>query len=131
MEKEKFYGFLKKIPKTEIHLHTEAIPSRETVAKVLSKKDPKYKDKKAINELFSYDNLSGFIKSFLIIQNAFKDPDDFKKLFSDILPYLKRNGIVHAELFFAPSNFTRNGIEFENMIRVFLKEIESIKKNND
>lgn len=131
MNKTTFMKLISKIPKTEIHLHSEALISRETVSNILSRKYPKYKDINEVDKLFDYKNLSEFIEVFLLIQSAFEKDSDFEELFKNVHPYLKRNGIVHAELFFSPSNFTRNGIEFENMIRVFLKEIELIKKADD
>ena len=131
MNKETFYKFLKKIPKTEIHLHSEALISRETAMEILSRKNPKYKDKKAVEKLFSYNDLNGFIKLFLLLQNGFEKISDFEKLFKNISPYLKRNGIVHSELFFSPSNFIKNGINFKDMIKVFINEVEKIKEKED
>ena len=51
MNKETFYNLLKRIPKTEIHLHSEALISKKTAAEILSRSNPKYKDKKVLNKL--------------------------------------------------------------------------------
>ena len=126
MDKDTFYKFLMKIPKTEIHLHSEALISRETATEILSRNDPKYNDKKAVDKLFSYNDLKGFIKLFLLLQNGFEKITDFEKLFKSILPYLKRNGIAHSELFFSPSNFIKNGIKFQDMLEVFINEVKKI-----
>ncbi len=128
LNKEKFYNIFKKIPKAEIHLHSEALINKETISKILSRKDPKYSNIANINELFTYSNLNDFIKVFLSIQSAFKEISDFKELFSCILPYLKRNGIVYSEIFFSPSNFVRNGLKFHDIMNILIKEIERIKK---
>ncbi len=131
MDKETFYKLLKKIPKAEIHLHSEALISREAASEILSRNNPKYKDKRVINKLFSYKDLNGFIKIFLLLQKGFKNLSDFEKLFSSILPYLKRNGIIYAELFFSPSNFLKNGLIFENIIKIFIDEIIKIKQEEN
>lgn len=131
MDKETFYTLLKKIPKSEIHLHTEALISREAASLILSRNNEKYKDKKVIDKLFSYKDLKGFINLFLLLQNGFKKLSDFEKLFQSILPYLKRNGIIHAELFFSPSNFLKNGLVFEDIIKIFITEIKRIKHEED
>lgn len=128
MKKDKFYKLLRNIPKAEIHLHSEALISKKTAKKILSRKDSKYKDKKNIDQLFKYDNLKDFIKTFLLIQSAFEEIRDFKELFKNIQPYLKRNGIVYAEIFFSPSNFVKNGIKFEDIMDVLIKEINRIKR---
>ena len=131
MNREKFYKFLKKIPKAEIHLHSEALISKEIATEILSKKNPKYKDKKAVEKLFSYNDLKGFINLFLLLQNSFEKITDFEKLFKNISPYLKRNGIVYSELFFSPSNFIKNGINFKDMIEVFINEVKRIKEKEN
>lgn len=131
MDKETFYKLLKKIPKTEIHLHSEALISKEAASEILSKNNQKYKDKKVIDKLFSYKDLKGFINVFLLLQNGFKKLSDFEKLFKSILPYLKRNGIIHTELFFSPSNFLKNGLVFEDIIKIFIEEIKKIKQEED
>lgn len=131
MDKETFYKFLKKIPKAEIHLHSEALISKETATEILSRSNPEYKNKKAIEKLFSYNDLKGFINLFLLLQKGFEKITDFEKLFKNILPYLKRNGIVYSELFFSPSNFIKNGINFKDMIKVFINEVERIKEKED
>ncbi|OHD13717.1 MAG: adenosine deaminase [Spirochaetes bacterium GWD1_27_9] len=128
MDKKEFYKFFKKIPKAEIHLHSEGIISKETAGKMLSRKHPEFKNSENIENLFSYNNLKEFIKAFLLIQKSFEELSDFKALFNNISTYLKRNGIVYTELFFSPSLFVKNGWKFENMMDVFLKKIKKIKR---
>ncbi|HOV14079.1 MAG TPA: adenosine deaminase [Spirochaetota bacterium] len=128
MEKKDFYKLFKKIPKAEIHLHTEGVISRDTARTMLSRKLPEYKDPKKIEELFEYDNLKDFIKAFLLIQNSFEYLSDFNALFNNIIEYLKKNGIVYAEMFFSPSLFVKNGWNFKDMMDVFIKKIGKIRK---
>jgi adenosine deaminase len=128
MTKKQFYKLFRKIPKAEIHLHSEGVISRQAVSKLLSRQNPEYKDLKKVNKLFLYDNLKEFIKVFLLVQNSFEKLSDFNLLFSNVLEYLKKNGVVYAELFFAPSLFIKNGWNFDEMITTFLKKIKKIKK---
>ncbi len=128
MEKEKFYKIFKKIPKSEIHLHTEGVISKKTAITMLSRKNDDYKNAENVEKLFNYDNLKDFIKTFLLIQNSFEYLSDFKNLFNNICDYLRDNGIVYAELFFSPSLFVKNGWKFEDMLDVFTKKIKKIRK---
>lgn len=128
MDERTFKNLLKNIPKVELHIHSEAMMNRDTVSEILSKTNSKYKDIKEVEKLFKYNNLTDFIKAFLHIQSAFKDKSDFELLFSNILPYMERNGIVYAEIFFSPSIFTKNGIKFEDIIDALLSEINRIRK---
>lgn len=81
--------------------------------------------------MFSYNDLKGFIQIFLLLQSVFDKISDFEKLFKNIGPYLKRNGIVHAELFFSPSNFIKNGITFDEIMDIFDEEVQRIKKEDN
>lgn len=129
MNRDRFYKLLKKIPKAEIHLHSEAIISKKTAMKIISRKYPEYKSKEAIDRLFNYNSLEEFISVFLKIQESFKEIDDFNALFNDIKNYLKDNGIIYGELFFAPSFFIKNGWDFKELMNFIIKKIRAIKRN--
>ena len=126
MDKKEFYDKLKNIPKAEIHLHIEALPSRKFVSKLLSRQDPKYKDMANVDEVFTYDNLTQFIQAFLLVQGAFKEPEDFAGLMESARDYLIDNGIVYAEMFFAPTAFLKKGWQFEQIMDFFVKKIDEI-----
>lgn len=78
--------------------------------------------------LFSYDNLDGFIKSFLEVQNLFTAVEDFNLVFDDLGEYLSANNIVYAEAFYAPSTFIKKGFNYEEMMKVFSHKIKEIKQ---
>ena len=126
MKKKDFYDKLKNIPKAEIHLHIEALPSRKFVSKLLSRQDPKYNDMANVDEVFTYDNLTQFIQAFLLVQGAFKEPEDFAGLMESARDYLVDNGIVYAEMFFAPTAFLKKGWKFEQIMDFFVKKIDEI-----
>jgi adenosine deaminase len=127
MTKKEFYKLFKKVPKAEIHLHAEGVISRGLASKLLSRKHPEYKDLKNVDKLFDYNNLKEFIQVFLMIQNSFAKLSDFDLLFTSVLSYLRKNGVVYAEIFFAPSFFIKNGWDFNEMMDIFLKKIRKIK----
>ena len=126
MKKKDFYDKLKNIPKAEIHLHIEALPSRKFVSKLLSRQDPKYKDMANVDKVFTYDNLTQFIEAFLLVQGAFKEPEDFAGLMESARDYLVDNGIVYAEMFFAPTAFLKKGWKFEQIMDFFVQKIDEI-----
>lgn len=128
MEKELFYKKLKKIPKSEIHLHSEAVVDRKTVSRILSRKEPEFKDMKNVDKFFSYNSLNEFIEAFLKVQNSYEEISDFSELFNCIKDYMLSNGIVYTELYFSPSMFLNNGWQFEDIINKFVKKIKKLKK---
>ena len=126
MKKKEFYDKLKNIPKAEIHLHIEAVPTRKFVQKLLVRQDAKYQDMANVDKVFCYDNLPDFISAFLLVQGAFKEPEDFAELMESARDYLIDNGIVYAEMFFAPTAFLKKGWKFEQILDFFVKKIDEI-----
>ncbi|MBR1404679.1 MAG: adenosine deaminase [Treponema sp.] len=132
MTKDAFYSFFKTIPKAELHLHLEAVISKGTIRRFYLRRHPELTseqaDAKIQTNLFSYSDLDGFIKSFIEIQNLYDSPADFDYVFADLRDYLVRNGIVYAEVFVAPSAFIKKGFAFSELVEIFHRNIEKIKK---
>ena len=128
MNKSEFYSFLKTVPKAELHIHIEAVISRDSIKKLYLKKNGKKFSEKALKELFNYSDLNGFIAAFIEVQNLFTEVSDFDLVFDDLKNYLVRNGITHCEAFFAPSSFIKKGFSYEEMTKNFEKNLKKIKK---
>jgi len=128
MNKSEFYSFLKTVPKAELHIHIEAVISRDSIKKLYLKKNGKKFSEKALKELFNYSDLNGFIAAFIEVQNLFTEVSDFDLVFDDLKNYLVRNGITHCEAFFAPSSFIKKGFSYEEMAKNFEKNLKKIKK---
>lgn len=127
MNKADFYEFFKKIPKAELHIHIEAVMSRETIKKLYLKRNGVEFSDSEIKKLFSYSDLNGFIQAFLKVQDLFTSVDDFDLVFDDLKNYLLRNGIVHCEAFFAPSAFIKKGFDYQEITKNFEKNLKKIK----
>ena len=128
MTKDAFFGFLKAVPKAELHIHIEAVPTIETLRALYQKRFEKPLSDEEINALFSYDDLNGFIQAFLKVQDMFTSEDDFTYVFDDLAKYLVDNGVVYCEAFFAPSAFLKKGFTYPAMTSVFHKKIAEIKE---
>jgi adenosine deaminase len=108
--------FLRKLPKTEIHLHIEACISKETIIKILQEHKENF-DLEEIEKLYQFKNLNEFIKLFLFILDSIKKPEDFQFIFENLKHYLIQNNIRYAEVFYAPSRLIQNGLEFREIAR--------------
>ena len=93
MNKSEFFEFFKKVPKAELHIHIEAVMSRDTIKKLYLKKNGVEFSDSEIKKLFSYSDLNGFIAAFLKVQDLFTEVSDFDLIFDDLKNYLVRNGI--------------------------------------
>ncbi len=131
MNKERFYQFLQKIPKAELHIHIEAVITLESVKKLYQKRFNKPMTQEEQDSLFAYEDLKGFIDSFLKVQDLFIDISDFDLVFDDFAKYLIENGITHCEAFFAPSAFLKKGFSYQEMVDNFSKNIAKIKKEHN
>jgi len=109
--------FLRKLPKTEVHLHIEACISKETIIKILENHKEKY-NREEIEKLYQFKNLNEFIKLFLFILDSIKKPEDFEFIFENLKQYLIKNNIKYAEVFYAPSRLIQNGLEFKEIARI-------------
>lgn len=128
MEKKEFYDLLKAVPKAELHLHSEAVVSRNTVKALYKKTSGKEMSPQEMKDLFSYNDLAGFLKSFIQIQLFFSKAEDFSLVIKDLSDYVKKNNIVHCEAFLSPTNIMKKGISFHDLISVFSEGIDQIQQ---
>lgn len=131
MDKQEFENYLKKIPKAEIHVHIEAVITLDTVKKLYKNRFEKEMSQEEQDSLFSYEDLNGFIQSFLKVQDLLVCEDDFNFVFDDLSNYLVNNGVSYCEAFFAPTAFLKKGFDYSKMIQVFSKKIEQIKAEHN
>ncbi|MCR4579394.1 MAG: adenosine deaminase [Treponema sp.] len=130
MNKSDFEAFLKPIPKAELHLHLEAVITTEGIRKLYKNKFGKDISKEEEDGLFSYEDLNGFIQSFIKIQGMYSSVEDFRIVFDELEKYLSNNGITYSEVFFAPSAFLKMGFKYEDMVKIFHEKVSEIKKKS-
>lgn len=128
MNKTEFKQFIAGIPKAELHIHLEAVISMPGIKKLYKNKFEKEMSKEEQKELFSYNDLNGFIQSFLKIQGMYSSVEDFRIVFDELEKYLVKNGITYTEVFFAPTAFLKMGFKYDDMIRIFHEKISRIKE---
>lgn len=131
MDKSEFTNILLNVPKAELHIHLEAVITLSSVKKLYKKCNGAEMTKEDQKALFAYDDLNGFIKSFLKVQELFTSEDDFNLVFDDLKKYLVENKINYCEVFFAPTAFLKKGFSYEKMVEIFHKKITEIKEKEN
>ena len=131
MNKSEFFTSLQQVPKSELHVHIEAVITLNSIEKLYKKRFNKDMPKEEQSSLFAYEDLSGFITSFLKVQDLFTEVNDFDLLFDDFSNYLEKNNIKYCEAFFAPSAFLKKGFKYDEMIQNFSKNIQKIKNEKN
>jgi len=125
---------LKKVPKTEIHLHIEAVTTAPTVWKLIKKHKLNIEGVTTLKDLekrFNVNSLKGFIDLFInVVQKSFKEEDDFNLIMDDLYDYLTHNNIVYAEVFLAPTTFLKNGLSFDKIIDILQNRADEIEEKS-
>ncbi|MBR1912255.1 MAG: adenosine deaminase [Treponema sp.] len=128
MNAKDFYSLLKSVPKAELHIHEEAAIGRGTIKKLYKKYKGTIMPDAELNNLFDYDDLPGFLNSFIAIQNMFKKAEDLRYTFQDLALYLKRNNITYCEAFFSPTSHLKKGFSFKELSTLITNGVEAIQK---
>ncbi|ORC34604.1 adenosine deaminase [Marispirochaeta aestuarii] len=130
-ERTRIEKLIRSIPKTEIHLHLEGLVSVDTLWYLINHNKLEFdgiNTRQDLERQFNFNNLDEFIWFFInVLQNTFKTSEDLKCLISDAKSYLSRNNIVYAEIFFAPSKFLQNGLDFGEMMGILHEGAQKIK----
>jgi adenosine deaminase len=115
-------ALLQEIPKTEIHLHLEALATVDSIWELMKKHkivNNEISTKEDLKKKFKITSLNEFIDLFInVVQSNFRSEDDIEYLIRDARAYLERNNIIYAEIFFAPSTFVKNGLDFNKMVKI-------------
>lgn len=131
MRKTEFYSLLTALPKAELHVHEEAVLSRSTIKTVYKRSFNKEMTAEEYDRLFSYNNLAGFLDSFIQIQKYFTNINDLELLFNDFSDYLEKNNITYCETFISPTSHLKKGWNFSQMIELICKSLKKIKKEHN
>lgn len=125
---------LREVPKTEIHLHIEAVTTANTVWKLIQKYNLAIKNvstKEDLEKRFKISSLDEFIDLFInVVQSSFKEASDFELLMDDLESYLIDNGIVYTEVYLAPTTFLKNGFIFKDIIDVLQLGADRIEQKH-
>ncbi len=119
-------NFIRELPKTEIHLHLEACVNKDTMKKLMAKNGIQLTDEE-FEAKFNFKDLNGFIQVFFFIQSLVKEPADLYYFVGSLAEYMRTNNILYTEVFFAPSKFIQNGLDFDEMVAQLVEGIREEK----
>ncbi|MGA2973909.1 MAG: adenosine deaminase [Spirochaetia bacterium] len=120
MTRQQARELIQAIPKTEIHVHLEAMATADTIWQLIVRHKlaiPGISSKPDLERKFKVRSLDEFVDLFInVIQSCFQSPEDLDLVLRDARDYLKRNNILYAEIFIAPSKLIMNGLSFQIII---------------
>ena len=123
--------FIKKSPKTELHLHIEGSLEPELMFK-LSKRNKieiPFKNVGEIRSAYNFTNLDSFLKIYYEGSKVLISEEDFFDLTWEYILRCKQDNIVHTEIFFDPQSHLPRGVSFETIINGIDKALKKAEKD--
>ena len=99
---DKVLSFIKKTPKSELHLHIEGSLEPELMFKFSqrNKIEIPFKSVDEIKSAYNFTNLDSFLKIYYEGSNVLITEEDFFELTWEYILRCKKDNIVHTEIFF-------------------------------
>ena len=122
--------FIKKTPKTELHVHIEGTLEPELMFKLAKRNNIKipFKNINDVKSAYNFSNLVSFLNIFYQGSNVLVKEQDFFDLTWAYTLKCKEDNVVHAEIFFDPQTHINRGIHFEVVINGIYKALVKANK---
>ena len=122
--------FIKKTPKTELHVHIEGTLEPELMFKLAKRNNIKipFKNINDVKSAYNFSNLESFLNIFYQGSNVLIKEQDFFDLTWAYTLKCKEDNVVHAEIFFDPQTHINRGIHFEVVINGIYKALVKANK---
>ncbi len=122
--------FIKKVPKTELHLHIEGTLEPVHMFELAKRNNISipFKNIQEIKAAYSFSNLESFLKIYYEGAKVLIKEEDFFDLTWAYALKCKEDNIVHTEIFFDPQTHVNRGIEFEIVINGIYKALQKANR---
>ena len=91
-------GFIRRLPKAELHLHLEGTLTPETLVELGERNQAPLSLEKA-RALYQYTDFSGFMMAFKAVTERLRTANDYELVTYRMLERLREQGVVHAEAY--------------------------------
>lgn len=121
-----FIGYVRNLPKAELHLHIEGTLEPSMLMAKAGKHgiELPYSSVEAVEAAYRFSDLQSFLDIYYRGASVLIDEEDFYDL---MLAYLQRcwqQGVVHTEIMFDPQTHTARGVGFDVFMPGFLRAME-------
>ncbi len=110
--------FAKKIPKVELHLHLEGAIPLDTLWELVKKYggDSSIPSLQALAAKFDFRDFPHFIETWVWKNQFLQEYEDFTFISEAVARDLVNQNVLYAEVIFAPSDFSRHGLETQRLV---------------
>ena len=122
--------FIRKSPKTELHLHIEGTLEPDLLFRLAKKNNIKipFSSTEEIKSAYNFKNLESFLKIFYQGSSVLITEQDFYDLTWAYVLKCKEDNVVHTEIFFDPQTHISRGIDFNVVINGIYKALQKGSK---
>jgi adenosine deaminase len=119
-------GFLKGLPKAELHLHIEGTLEPELAFRLARKHGIAlpYTSVEELRAAYSFENLQSFLDIYYAGASVLRDAEDFHALTEAYLRKAHEQGVVHVEIFFDPQTHTERGVAFSSVLEGITRALD-------
>ncbi|MFQ5669827.1 MAG: adenosine deaminase [Acidobacteriota bacterium] len=117
------------LPKVELHLHLEGSIRRALARHLLAEARVPRRSPFAsrMAELYRFRDFKGFLRAYAQICSCLTSAEALQRVVRDLGCHLRREGVLHAEIFFSPSVHARNGLPYEDVVGALERGAEAVE----
>ncbi len=117
--------YIKKTPKTELHLHIEGTLEPDHMFKLAKRNNVSipFKNIEEVKSAYNFHNLDSFLNIYYQGSKVLINEEDFFDLTWDYILKCKKDNVVHTEIFFDPQTHMDRGIDFDVVINGIYKAL--------
>ena len=124
------FEFIKKVPKTELHLHIEGTLEPNQMFELAKRNNISipFQNIQEVKAAYNFSNLESFLKIYYEGAKVLIKEEDFFDLTWAYALKCKEDTIVHTEIFFDPQTHVNRGIDFETVINGIYKALQKANR---
>ena len=92
-------GFIRRLPKTELHLHLEGTILPSTLVELSVRHDARPLTLTEAEALYRFEDFTGFMNAFKAVTGRLTSAEDYELAAWRMVEHLAEQGVVHAEVF--------------------------------
>jgi len=96
---DQIIGFIRRLPKAELHLHMEGTITPATLVELSTRHDAQPITLPEAEALYRFTDFTGFLLAFKAVCGQLIGPDDYELAAWRMMEHLAEQGVVHAEVF--------------------------------
>jgi adenosine deaminase len=121
-------GFVRALPKVELHLHLEGAVAASTFAELAVRNGVALPAGKQASDLYNYGSLPDFLKIYDLVCASIRDAEDFSCVTFEALERCALAGARYVELFFSPHAHLAHGVDYATMLEGILDGFRRAKE---